>query len=108
MRHHASRNGSSSAIFAQAAATWSAMKADFDLALEAHVDAAERATRGNLLSPAGIAAGVSLAQLFAANRVSADRWASEELREFWASRPRPTLAAFEQDWFAGRGLLDAA
>ena len=99
-----------SPIFAQAAETWAAMKAEFDLELEAHISAAESATRGYLLSPEARATGISVDRLFTANRTSAAAWASEELRDFWTTHPRPTLAAFERAWFtgqAGAGLAAA-
>ncbi|WP_251153765.1 hypothetical protein [Cellulosimicrobium sp. Marseille-Q4280] len=89
----------SSPIFAQAAAQWQEMREEFDLALRSHIDAAEQACRGSLLSPEGKAAGVSIDRLFGANRTTAARYASPELLEFWAARPRPTLAAFEEAWF---------
>jgi hypothetical protein len=98
----------SSLIFAQAAAQWGLMREEFDAALRSHIDDAEEACRGVLLSPEGKAAGVSVARLFSANRASATRYASAELLEFWASRPRPTLAAFEEAWFEGQYTLKAA
>lgn len=99
-----------SAIFEQAAAMWAAMKADFDLELEAHISAAESATCGYLLAPEARAAGVDIYRLFTANRTAAAAWATEELRDFWAAHPRPTLAAFERAWFEGQsrtGLVAA-
>lgn len=98
----------SSPIFAQAATQWALMREEFDAALRCHVDAAEEACRGALLSPEGKAAGISVARLFSANRTTATRYASAELLEFWASRPRPTLAAFEEAWFEGQFTRAAA
>lgn len=89
----------SSPIFAQAAALWEQMHKEFDLALQAHIDAADAACRGVLLNAAGRAACVSETRLFAANHATASRYASAELLEFWRAHPRPTLASFERAWF---------
>lgn len=96
-----------SVIFAQAATQWRQMREEFDLALRSHIDAAEEACRGVLLSAEGKAADVSVERLFSANRTTAARYASPELLEFWAARPRPTLAAFEETWFEAQ-FTDAA
>lgn len=94
------RRGSRSAIFAHAASMWAQMHEDFLLALQAHMDAADEAARGELFSAEGRRAGVSVARLFACNQAAAARYASPELVEFWQSHPRPTLAEFEAAWFA--------
>ena len=59
-----------SAIYAHAGALWQAMRADYDLALEAHIDAADRACRGQLLTAAAIRAGVTVDRLFRMNVLS--------------------------------------
>lgn len=44
---------------------------------------AEKWTRGNVLSPAGRAAGIDPVSLFSGNRSAARKHASEELKRFW-------------------------
>lgn len=49
--------------------------------------AAEDATRGNLLSPAGKRAGAAVYALFTGDAVQSIRWASEELIRWWEDDP---------------------
>lgn len=61
--------------------------------------AAENATRGNLLSPAGKRAGVDPGTLFSGSAAAARKYASEELKRWWAEsgHPRRTLTEFKAD-----------
>lgn len=52
--------------------------------------AAEEATRGNLLSPAGLKAGVPERSLWSGNARTARAYASEELLRWWQEHPRLT------------------
>jgi len=56
--------------------------------------AADAETRGNLLSRAGIAAGISPTRLWSGPEAWAHRMASEELRAFWQHRPRVTIMQY--------------
>lgn len=87
-----------SAIFERAAREWAAMRSEYGDYLEAHIAAAYDATNGVLLNARGRAAGVTEERLFLAGGAYAAAYASEELREFWATRPRLTVEAFETAW----------
>jgi hypothetical protein len=87
-----------SPIFERAAREWAAMRSEYGDYLEAHIAAAYRATNGALLNARGRAAGVSEERLFLAGGSYAAAYASEELREFWATTPRMTVEAFETAW----------
>lgn len=59
---------------------------------------AEEWTRGNMLSKAGKAKGISPAVLFSGPRARAEKYASEELLRFWAEvTPRRTYAEFRAE-----------
>lgn len=64
--------------------------------LGAHADylAADAETRGHLLSRDGIAAGVDPLSLWSGRADRAYRYASEELRAFWARRPRIAVTEY--------------
>jgi hypothetical protein len=87
-----------SPIFQRAAQEWAAMRSEYGDYLEAHIAAAYDATNGALLNARGRAAGVNEARLFTAGGAFAAAYASEELREFWATWPRLTVAEFERAW----------
>jgi hypothetical protein len=56
--------------------------------------AAEAACRGNLLSRAGIAAGTDPWSLWSGPLARAERFASEELRDFWLTSARVTVMEY--------------
>jgi hypothetical protein len=87
-----------SAIFERAARQWAAMRSEYGDYLEAHIAAAYRATNGVLLNARGRTAGVSEERLFLAGSAFAAAYASEELRDFWATTPRMTVRDFERAW----------
>ncbi|MFI2366601.1 hypothetical protein [Promicromonospora sp. NPDC019610] len=87
-----------SPIFQRAAAEWAAMRSEYGDYLEAHIAAAYDATNGVLLNAQGRAAGVTEERLFLVGGVFAAAYASPELREFWATRPRMTVTEFERAW----------
>ncbi|GHE31457.1 hypothetical protein GCM10017673_37740 [Streptosporangium violaceochromogenes] len=63
--------------------------------------AAEQATRGYLLNRAGIAAGIDPQSLWGGNRARAGKYASEELKRWWAEQPnggRMTYAEWRAQW----------
>jgi hypothetical protein len=71
------------------------LQAEYDLLLQAHIEQAEQATRGVMLNARAVAAGRSIGELFRVNTATANAWASEELREFWRTHPRPTFVQYE-------------
>lgn len=66
--------------------------------LEAHMAAAVEETAGVLLNARGKAKKVTEEQLFTGGPHIAAAYASEELVDFWRTRPRMTLAVFEAQW----------
>jgi len=91
-----------SAIFDTAIAYWRTVRADFELHRAAQYERAELECRGNLLNRAGRAAGIDPWSLFIGPHSRADRWASDELREFWSRNRRLTFAEYEA------GVLEGA
>lgn len=87
-----------SPIFQRAAAEWAAMRSEYGDYLEAHIAAAYDATNGVLLNARGRAAGITEERLFLGGGSFAATYASPELREFWATRPRMTITEFERAW----------
>ena len=58
--------------------------------------AAETATRGHLLTQAGQAAGIDPVELFSGPAARARKWASEDLKRWWADgHPRLTFTEFK-------------
>lgn len=82
-----------------------AERAEYETHIELEILAAEEATRGNLLNPAGKNAtargrGPSARALWT-NHIVAQAYASEELRRWWQEHPRMSFAAW-QEMAAGR------
>lgn len=63
-------------------------------AVEASYVAAEEATRGNMLNRKGESRGVSPRTLITGRESDFERYASDELKEFYATRHRPTARSF--------------
>jgi hypothetical protein len=61
-----------------------------------YVDA-ENVTRGHLLTPAGRSAGIDPKSLFQGNSIRSNKWASDELKEYWEKNPRKTYTQFKAD-----------
>lgn len=59
--------------------------------------AAEEASNGFLLNAAGVAAGIDPRELWGGNVERARRYASEELKRWWAERPRKTFTEFKAE-----------
>lgn len=92
-----------SAIFAEAAELWAEMKRDHDQRVEFDYIFAEHHTKGALLNKAGRDAGISSFSLFTGPESRAMKYASEELKEHWATHPRPPrLADLEAEWLEMR------
>jgi hypothetical protein len=62
---------------------------------------AEAATNGHMLNPAGRAANIDPFSLFTGNRARAEKYASDELKDFWDTKGRQTYTAF-------RGMMTGA
>lgn len=77
------------------------MRAELDAVRLAEYDAASAATRGNLLSRRGLAAGVDSWDVFLGGPNMVRAYGSDELREHLERHPRTTRAAFEAAWFEG-------
>lgn len=56
--------------------------------------AAEQSTRGNLLTAEAVRAGVDPIALFSGPSARARKWASEDLKRWWADNPRVTYTEF--------------
>lgn len=84
-----------STLIADAFAAWRAIRADFDNVIEAAYDRAERDTAGNLLNRRGEHRGIDPRSLFYGPRARVDAYASDELREWFATHGRITFAEYE-------------
>lgn len=63
--------------------------------------AAVEATAGVLVNKAGREASIDGFTLFSGPLSRAQKYASEELLEFWEKNPRRNLSQFEEQWVAG-------
>lgn len=70
--------------------------------------AAEKETRGHLLTPEGRAKGVDPKSLFTGSNVNANKYASDELKDFWKKNPRKTLVQYKADTLGGKENIAAA
>ncbi len=89
------------AIFDQAVATWKACRADYADYLEAAYVAAETETGGQLVNELGKSRGVDPFTLFSGTEVRALAYASPELLDYWARRPRMSFSEYETQWCEG-------
>lgn len=92
----------SSAIFAKAAEHWQYMKQDYISFVDYQYLAAVEATAGVLVNHEGRAKHIDGFTLFSGPLSRAQKYASEELLEFWESNRRYTLSQFEDQWVQGR------
>lgn len=70
------------------------LRREFDDVRHAAYLAALEATRGHMLSPRGLRAGVDAFELFRCNTQTAMAYASAELVEWWITHPRMTYASY--------------
>lgn len=91
----------SSAIFAKAAEQWQDMKQDYISFVDYQYLAAVEACSGVLVNQEGRAKHIDGFTLFSGPLSRAQRYASEELLEFWEKNPRRTLSQFEEQWITG-------
>lgn len=71
-----------------------AIRAEWELYQHAQYLAADAECRGNLLSKAGIKAGVTEQSLWTGRESTARKYASEELNEYWDANPRLTVTEY--------------
>jgi hypothetical protein len=78
------------------------MKQDFINHVDYQYLDAIDATAGVLVNKVGREAGIDGYHLFTGPRSRAEKYASEELLEFWDSNPRLTMSEYENQWTQGR------
>ncbi|SLN02325.1 hypothetical protein FM103_11895 [Corynebacterium xerosis] len=79
------------------------MRADFELHRHARFLRAHTELRGELLNTAGRAARIDPASLFMGPSSRVVRYASEELKDWFAQHGRLTVEEFENQWWNGHG-----
>lgn len=92
-----------SAILADAMETYRLMREEFELYRHAAYVQAHEELRGELLNARGRAEGIDPYSLFMGPTPRAERFASEELRRWWARHGRPTVEDYEEQWWSCRG-----
>lgn len=85
-----------SVLFEYAIAQYREIRQDFEVYREGQHARAEHDCNARLLSKEAMAAGIDSYSLFIGPRARAERWASEELRDWWAQHGRLTYAEFER------------
>ena len=88
-----------SLIFRFAAQAWAEMRAEFKVVREAAYRTALDDCNGVLLNARGKAARIDPYSLFMGQTARAYAYASDELRDHWATHTRPTLHEFERQTF---------
>lgn len=93
-----------SVILREAFEQWKQMRDDFELYRHAQYERAAADCRGELLSAEGREEGVDPYSLFLGPWVRVEKYASEELLDWWtqAGNGRLTVEAFERQWLAAR------
>lgn len=84
-----------SLTFDSAIAIWRGLRAEFELYREVQHAAASDACNTVLLNRDALARGIDSYSLFIGPRARAERWASDELLEWWQSHGRMTFADYE-------------
>jgi hypothetical protein len=87
-----------SVIMTEALHRWRSMRDEFELYRESAYQQAHVACKGVLLTKDAASAGVEAYSLFIGPEARALRYASEELRTWWETHPRVTVAQFEAAW----------
>lgn len=91
----------SSVIFEQAAQQWHTMRSDFLGHVDAEYDKALEHCSGVLVNNLGREQHVDGYDLFKGTQARADRYASEELKDYWTVHPRLSLVDYELQWMSG-------
>ena len=92
----------SSTIFENAARQWHEMRSDFLGHVDNEYDKALEACSGVLVNKEGRALHVDGYDLFKGTQRRADKYASEELKEYWETHPRLSLEDYELLWLSGQ------
>lgn len=79
------------------------LRQEYELRLLAEVEEASEWCRDVLLNKRGKAAKINPVSLFEGPWARANAYASEELLEYWRSRPRVTFAMFEAEYVEALG-----
>lgn len=90
-----------SALVLAAIAHEAHLRAEFADVRHAAYLAALEATRGHMLNPRGLQAGVDAFDLFTSNTATASAYASAELIEWWTTHPRMTFRSYERQMIEG-------
>jgi hypothetical protein len=77
------------------------MSMDFMSYVDDAYNKALEATAGVLVNAEGRAKKIDGYILFRSNRAFSQKYASEELLEFWGTTPRLTMAEYELQWMSG-------
>lgn len=93
-----------SAIMDAAFESYRAMRADFEHYRHSRFVRAHTELRGELLNAAGRAARIDPASLFLGPWSRVERYASEELKAWFAEHGRLTVDEFETQWWNGRNI----
>lgn len=91
-----------SAIFKEASRQWTEMRADFDRYLQHEYSRAVEMTGGVLVNKEGRAEHIDGIDLFTGPIATANKYASEELKEYWEAYGRISLKGYEERWLAER------
>ena len=83
--------------------TYRMMRADFELYRHSRFLRAHTELRGELLNAAGRSVRIDPVSLFMGPRSRVERYASEELKCWFAQHGRLTVDEFETQWWNGRG-----
>lgn len=78
------------------------MRSDYIGHIDAEYDKALEVCSGVLVNKAGRADHVDGYSLFQGTLRRAERFASEELREYWETHPRLSLEDYELQWLSGQ------
>lgn len=93
-----------SAIFQRAAELWAEMSEEYTAAVLREYERAEAALGLAMVNVEGRFEGVSALELFTGRMDRAYRYATPELRDWWADHPRIDREAFERLWLVSRGF----
>ena len=91
-----------STIFQQAAQQWHEMRSDYLSHIDSEYDKALEACSGVLVNKLGRERHVDGYDLLKGSQHRADKYASEELKEYWTVHPRLSLMDYELAWMTGR------
>ena len=90
-----------STIFARAARDWAEMRQGYETYLRYAYETALEGTGGVLVNKEGRAKHVDGLSLFTGPRKLAEKYASEELLDYWKRFPRLSLEDYERNWVMG-------